>query len=186
MATITKAQLEAQVQDLQSSLTTFEALQSELQQALARIEELEQQGSTPRNNDLTQVVWLQKNAPQGDARGFTQAGKKFIKFGAQYSSLDEQSGQRFYGAWKNFIAYGQAAERIAEFFQGGDRLVRIEAFERPWHGKPPAGSQYPTRNTEWIVTAFQPMPRVDAPATTPQTAASTAGYGEPTDAEIPF
>lgn len=184
MAT-TKAQLEAQVQDLQSSLTTFEVLQSELQQALERIEELER-GSTPRNNDLAQVLWLQRNAPEGDARGFTQGGKKYLRFGAQYSSLDEQSGQRFYGAWKNFRAYGELAEQIAEFFQGSDRLVRIEAFERPWHGKPPAEGQYPTRNTEWIVTTFQPMPRVDAPATTPQTAASTAGYDEPTEDEIPF
>lgn len=185
MATITKADLEAQVQELQSSLSAYESLQSELQQALARIEELEQQ-ETPRNNDLCQVVWLQRNAPQGDARGFTQGGKKFIKFGAQYSSLDERSGERMYGAWKNFRAYGELAEQIAEFFTGTDRLVRIEAFERPWRGRPPAGSQYPTCNTEWVATGFSPMPRVDAPATTPQTAASTAGYGEPTDEEVPF
>jgi hypothetical protein len=199
-ATKTKAQLEAENAELQAqlqarepehppveataSLAAFEQLQGELEAALARVTELEK--TQPRDNTLAQVVWLQKSPPQGDKRGHTPKGIKFLRFGAQYSRLDEQSGTRFYGAWKNYCAYGVVAEAIAEFFQGSDRLVKLTAFEKPWHGAPLPGTVYPTRNSEWIVTAFEPMPRVDAEASAPQTVAAGEVYPDPTEDEIPF
>jgi hypothetical protein len=203
-ATKTKAQLEAQVAELQAALDTrepeqppveslasfaaFEQLESELEAALARIKELEshQRDQFQSGNTLSQVLWLQRTPPTGDKRGFTPGGTKFLRFGAQYSRLDEQSGERLYGAWKSMIAYGATAEAIAAFFEGTDRLVRIVAFEKPWHGRPAEEGQYPTRNSEWIVKEFSPMPRVDAPATAVQTAASAPAPLEPTSEEIPF
>lgn len=201
-ATKTKAQLEAENAQLRAdlerepkhtpveataSLAAFEGLQGELEAALARIQELEAAAERPPvSNELTQVLWLQKNAPTGERVGYTGNGSPFIAFGAQYGRMEERSGERVFGAWKNFRAYGDLAEAITAYFRGTDRLARITAFEKPWHGRPAEGTQYPTRNSEWIVVGFEPMPRVDAQATGAQTAASVPGALEPTDEEIPF
>jgi hypothetical protein len=43
--------------------------------------------------------------------------------------------------------------------------------------------------SEWMLSHFKPLPRLDAPAQPVQAAASApvaAGYGEPTDEEVPF
>lgn len=165
----------------------YEELLTELEAAKARIAELES------GEQLNQGLWLQKTPPetldsrakeQGTweankaKRGVTANGTSYIKFGAQYGSLNKKTGSRSFGAWKNFVAYGLLADEINEFFRTEDRLVRIGAYERPWHGNDG------TRNTEWVVVSFQPIARLDA--TTPVSEPEVPFSAEPTAAEVAF
>lgn len=164
-------------------LSSYEELQTALEAAQARISELEE----ARQDQLSQVLWLQRTVPGGRRRGVTPNGTPFIQFGAQYGALNRQTGSRTFGAWKNFVAYGEAAEAIGSFFDGGtDRLCRIGAYERPWHGEV-QGPDGPTttRNTEWVVTTFEPIARLDSPAA-PVREPEAPFSGEPTSEEVPF
>lgn len=160
----------------------YEEMEARLQAALSRIAELEEQQL--RKDQLDQVLWLQRNAPNGKRQGVTPKGTPFISFGAQYGSLDKRSGTRVFGAWKNFTAYGPLAEAITEFFTTEDRLARITAYERPWHGQL-AGADGPitTRNSEWVVVSFEPIARLDTPPVREPEAPFSA---EPTTEEVPF
>lgn len=189
MATTTKikpstlAILEApEAPEEQPIFGAYEELLTELDAAKARIAELEQQ-AVPAEQ-LNQVLWLQKNPPGGKRIGRTADNTSFINFGAQYSYLNKKTNSRVFGAWKNFVAYGPLAEEIGEFFSTEDRLVRITAYERPWHGTV-AGADGPTttRNSEWIVVSFDPIARLDAtaPASEP-----VVPFSEPTSEEVPF
>lgn len=159
----------------------YEELLADYEAAKARIAELE---AAP-TEQLAQTLWLQKNAPQGTRRGVTPTGIPFLKFGAQYGSLNKKTNSRVFGAWKNFVAYGPLAEEIGEFFRTEDRLVRITAYERPWHGTS-AGPEGPvtTRNTEWVVVSFQPIARLDAAAPASEPIAPYSA--EPTSEVVPF
>ena len=170
---------------------TKSMLQTELDAALARIAELEaaqaetlalaetaQAEARIESNRLEQTVWLQKNAPSKEwSRGTTQGGKPFIRFGAQFSRLDKTTGERRFGAWKNYVAYGDVASQLEAAFAGTDRLAHMVAFEQPSHG---AGNE---RYTEWVVTEFALVPRIE-PAATP--APASAPVAEPSLAELPF
>lgn len=165
-----------------AQLSSIEELSAALEAAERRIQELEAE----RGDQLSQILWLQKNAPEDNTRrrGVTSGGTPYIQFGAQYGSLNKQTGVRLFGAWKNFVAYGELATAIGEFFDSGsDRLARIGAYERPWHGQAqgPDGPQA-TRNSEWVVTRFEAIARVDAP---PVREPEGPDYGY-TDEEVPF
>lgn len=152
----------------------YEELLADYEAAKARIAELE---AAP-TEQLAQTLWLQKNAPQGARRGVTPTGIPFLKFGAQYGSLNKKTNSRVFGAFKNFVAYGPLAEEISEFFCTEDRLVRITAYERPWHGNDG------TRNSEWVVVSFQPIARLDAAAPASKPVAPYSA--EPTSEVVPF
>jgi|688.fasta_scaffold05431_39 hypothetical protein len=158
----------------------YEELVAELEAAKARITELESSGE-----QLNQILWLQKTPPKGSRRGFTDGGTPFIEFGAQFATFNKKTNSRVFGARKFFTAYGELAETIGEFFNTDDRLVRITAYERPWHGTV-AGPEGPvsTRNTEWIVVSFQSVARLDNPA--PMSEPEAPFSGEPTSEEVPF
>lgn len=165
-----------------TQLSSIEELSTALEAAERRIQELEAE----RGDQLSQILWLQKTPPENGTRrrGVTSGGTPYVQFGAQYGSLNKQTGVRLFGAWKNFVAYGELAEVIGEFFDSGsDRLARIGAYERPWHGQAqgPDGPQA-TRNSEWVVTRFEAIARVDTP---PVREPEGPDYGY-NDEEAPF
>lgn len=191
MATATKTKPSApailEAPEEQPIFGHYEELLTELEAANARIAELES------GEQLNQGLWLQKSHPetldsrakeQGTweakkaKRGVTANDTSYIKFGAQYGSLNKKTGSRTYGAWKNFVAYGPLADEINEFFRTEDRLVRITAYERPWLGNDG------TRNTEWVVVSFQPIARLDAAAPASEPVAPYSA--EPTSEVVPF
>jgi L-arabinose isomerase len=163
---------------------TKSQLQAQLDEAMARIAELEAQAEAPaqpeetrlESNSLQQIVWLQKNTPSKEwSRGVTAGGKPFLRFGAQFSRLDKATGERRFGGWKNYSAFGEVAEAIEAAFCGADRLAHIAAFEQPSHG---TGERANERYTEWVVTHFNLIPRVEAAIPAPDL--------EPSLEEIPF
>jgi len=161
--------------------STKSQIQAELDAALERINQLEAAQAETRveANCLEQTVWLSKNAPSQEwSRGTTKSGKPFIRFGAQYSARNE-NGERTFGCWKNYVAYGQVALHVEETYAGTDRLVHIVAFESPSHGR---GERSNERYTEWVVKEFRPVARLDS--ATPEPAQAPAA--EPTTEEIPF
>lgn len=157
----------------------YEELLAELEQAKARISELESS-----SEQLNQVLWLQRTSPTGARCGVTPNGTPFIKFGAQYGYLNKRTGSRVFGGWKNFVAYGDLAATIGNLFATGDRLVKITAYERPWHGTV-EGPEGPitTRNSEWVVVSFQPVARLDPLPSEEHEAPFSAA---PTTEEVPF
>lgn len=169
MATITKADLESQVTELQQALA---AAQQRVDDLTAQLEAT----APERRDQLEQVVWLQRNAPGEQQRRYTREGGLILSFGAQYAALDKQSGQRLFGPMRWFTAFGDLAIEIDQVFKGDTRLARIGAYERP---QLPA--QDGTRRSEWVVAHFTAMPPLERPA-----APEPAGYGEPTSEEVPF
>ena len=136
-----------------------------LEAAKARISELEAAAQTPTPAatapHLSQVLWLQRKAlveAGPDGRGnisYTRGGVLVVRFGAQYASLDRKSGQRVFGPWKFFSAYGEMASAIVSFMQGDDRLALVEAYEEPWASSADTNA----RNSDWTVRGFQPIGR---------------------------
>jgi hypothetical protein len=173
-----------------STSMTKAQLADQLAAAQLRISELEQQLSempeTRReNNGLAQTVWLQAAAPTGEYdKGTTTGGKRYIRFRAQFGRVDRESGERRYGARKEYVAYGDLATAVNDHFSSTeDRLVHIEAFERPYHG---TGERRNERHSEWVVTSFTPILR-QAPAEQQEEAASEPQFaGEPSSEEVPF
>ena len=161
--------------------TTKLQIQAQLDAALERIAELEAaQGETRvESNRLEQTVWLSKNKPSQDwSRGTTKGGKPFIRFGAQYAKRSE-NGERLFGGWKNYVAYGDVALQVEDLYATADRLVHIVALESPSHGR---GERSNERYTEWVVLEFRPVARLDS--ATPEPAEAPAA--EPTLEELPF
>jgi hypothetical protein len=180
--TITKAQLEAQVTELQEALAAAQARTTDLEQQL---ESQAAEAQEPERRDqLQQVVWLQREAPsfERNTMRWSADGETLImRLGVQYATIDRRSGQRLFGERKWLTAIGDIAEAVRNLYETSDtRLVRIGAYERP---QPPA--QDGTRRSEWILASFEPMPRLDAPAQ-PVQAAASAPLAEPTSEEIPF
>lgn len=181
MAT-TKIQLEQQIAVYEQQLSEHSDLVAELQAELStsqqRADDLQQQIETaapaPQQRDqLEQTVWLQTNAPDSDRRSWTQDGDMIIRFGAQYAALDKRTGQRLYGPYKNFVAYGALAQQVNELFMGDSRLARIGAYERP-----STPSENGTRRSEWVLTTITVVPRVQpaAPATVAQPTAEPIAF----------
>ena len=186
--TITKAQLEAQVSELQEALAAAQQRTDSLEQQLEAQAEA-QASETPepgRRDQLEQIVWIQRDCPSADKETlrWSRDGETLIlSLATQYSSLDKKAGKRVYGARKWVTAIGDIAERVRDHYLSGSdvRLVRIGAYERPI----PAEKDSNERRSEWILTRFEPMPRLDAPAQPVQAAASSL-YAEPTSEEVPF
>ena len=157
-----------------ATATTKAQLETALAAAQARIAELEAATQSAeateggRRDQLEQTLWLQRKGV--NRQGVTGDGTPWVQFGAQYASVGKD-GQRTFGAWKDFVAFGDMAETVLEAFGTDNRLARIGAYERPWHGKPDA-SGYPTRNTEWCVVQFSLVGRVTPPAPAPTPAAA--------------
>lgn len=176
-ATLTKAQLEAVNAEL-------EARVSELEQQLAGTEQTQR-------DQLVQRVWLQRqmptNTPERQVTGHTREGDLWMAFGAQYSSKDRTSGQRYYGAYKNLLAFGEVAEAAKAIFETGNRLVEIHAYERPQRAE---GSG--PRRSDWVITSIAPVGETlppapaPAPAPKPQAPVEPAFAGEPSSEEVPF
>lgn len=183
MATATKAQLQSALAAAQARIAELEAAQAERQE--------QPRAATPH---LSQVLWLQRKAlvPVGDDGkgniGYTKTGVLAVRFGAQYASLDRESGQRVFGPWKFFSAYGDMAKAIISFMQGDDRLAAIEAYEEPWTSKHDPNA----RQSDWVVRGFQPIGRgagnpPTAPATRPEAApAAPAPAPQPELAQLAF
>lgn len=168
-ATVTKAQLSAELEQANAAI-------EELRQQLAA-QHQEQQAQSEQAPDLCQKLWLTKACDQRQ----TPNGNIEVRFGGRISRLDKRSGQRVYGAWKNFKAYGTQAAAVLELYATDNRLVRIEAFETSWTGKDQRV------NTDWVVTTIEAIER-QAPAAAP--AQAPAAVSAPTlfepDQDIPF
>lgn len=178
---------------------TKASLAEALEAATARIEQLEaqlaEQPQAPIPAHLDQILWLQRKAltqigPDGKGNiGYTDGGTLLVRFGAQYASLDRQSGQRIFGAWKFFTAYGDVAQAVINFMAGTDRLCRIQAYEQPY-----ASNNDPNaRQSEWVVRGLTPIGRgagnpPEAPATAPAPAraAATPATVQPTLTQVGF
>lgn len=162
-----------------SSTITKAQLETQLQAAQARIAELEQ-AATPapaeeRRDQLEQVVWLQREAPSFEKKTLRYAADGetlLMRVGYQYSSLNKRTGQRQYGERRWLTVIGDTAESLRHLMETSDtRLVRIGAYESP---QPPAEDG--TRRSEWVLARFEPMPR---------TAPAAAGDTIPEEA-VPF
>ena len=176
MPTATKSMLQTELDAAQARIAELEAAQAE---ALAQ--EAAQTETRIESNRLEQTIWLQKNAPSKEwSRGTTQGGKPFIRFGAQFSRLDKATGERRFGAWKNYVAYGDVASQLEAAFAGADRLAHMVAFEQPSHG---TGERANERYSEYVVTEFALVPRIE-PAATPEPA--QAPVAEPSLEELSF
>jgi hypothetical protein len=153
-------------------MTTITQLKSENQALVERIAQLEATlaGSggdgASESNKLVQRLWINGSFTTGQTRA---SGLK-LSFSGQYSSLDKQSGRRNYGGYKNFVAYGAAAEAARAIYEGKTRLVNVEAFERPWSDN--------SKKSEWVIlsiTAYDPE----------YTAPVSAGEAVPADEPVP-
>jgi hypothetical protein len=188
MATVTKTQLEARVAELQAALAVAQGRNNDLEQ---KLEAQASQAQEPERRDqLEQIVWIQRDCPsfENGTMRWSHSGETLImSLATQYSSLDRKTGQRIYGARKWFTVIGELAERVRDHYDSGSdvRLARIGAYERPIAPSPGSNE----RRSEWILSTFEPLPRLDVPARPVQAAATgalAAGYGEPTDEEVPF
>lgn len=146
----------------------------------AKIADLEQQiadlqARLEQRDELSQVLWLD-NEYKG---GRTKTGRSKVSFSAQKSVL--RGDVRNYGAYKNFVAYGELADAIIPLLQSNERLARISAFESPYSDN--------SKRSEWVVTEITVIPRVE-PATGEEHAAPdhlhTPFDQEPTNEEVPF
>jgi hypothetical protein len=180
---VTKTQLEARVAELQAALAVAQGRNNDLEQQLeAQTSEAQE---PERRDQLEQIVWIQRDCPSfsNETMRWSADGETLImRLATQYSSLDRKTGKRVYGARKWVTVIGELAERIRDHYETSDvRLVRIGAYERPL--KP---AEDGTRRSEWILSRFEPMPRLDAPAQ-PVQAAASGGHAvyEPTE-EVPF
>lgn len=171
-ATITKAQLSAELEQANAAI-------EELRQQLAA-QHQEQQARPEQAPDLCQRLWLTKACDQRQ----TPNGNLEVRFGGRISRLDKRSGQRTYGAWKNFKAYGEQAAAVLQLFATDNRLVRIEAFETSWAGKDQRV------NTDWVVTTIEAIERQAPAAPAQPVAQAPAAASAPTlfdpDQDIPF
>jgi hypothetical protein len=183
MATITKTQLEARVAELQAALAIAQGRNNDLEQQLEA--QASQSQEPERRDQLEQIVWIQRDCPSFDnetLRWSADGETLVMRLAVQYSSLDRKTGRRVYGARKWFTVIGDLAERVRDHYANSDvRLARIGAYERP---VPPRNGDN-ERRSEWLLSAFEPMPRLDAPAQ-PVQAAASAPIAEPTSEEIPF
>jgi hypothetical protein len=173
--------------------TAKAVLEQQLADALARIAELEAaapvQPEAQSRAHLQQAIWL----PRGTTadlleseqlrRGVTSKGDTWVTiWGAQYASI-KQDGQRWYGSGKSLVAFGKPADDLLAVLDTDNRFVAISAYEEP--SKPREGDY--RRFSDWKVVELRVIPRVTPAQPVPaQAAPVAAGYGEPTEDEIPF
>lgn len=175
----TKIQLEAQLAALREELASVKAAAEETALAANRqIEALQQQQApSPAAPHLDQVLWLQRKpltetgpGPEGRGNiGHTRQGTLTVRFGAQYASLDKRTGERRFGEWRFYTAYGDMASQVIAFMAGPDRLAKIQAYEEPW-----ASQEGADRRSDWVVRGFTPIPRGASQAAPTAAAAAPA------------
>lgn len=143
-----------------------------------KIQELENQiadlqAQLDNGSELSQTLWLNDRFDSDR----TRSGKRRVRFSAQKSTVSDD-GARAYGAYKNFVAYGELAEHIIRIIQSTENLVHITAFESPWSDN--------SKRSDWVVKSLTVIPRLDdRPA--PDLSEQPAPFaGEPTDEEVPF
>jgi hypothetical protein len=187
-----------------ATATTKAQLAEALEAATSRISELEallaaqgEQQQPTAAAHLDQVLWIQRKplaerTPDGKGNiGYTRSGMLTVRFAAQYASLDKRSGNRTFGAWKFFTAYGEVAQQVIDLMRTEDRLVRVQAYEEPW-----SSTQDPNaRNSDWVVRGFNPigrgagtppeLPPVPAKAA-PAAAPAAAAPAQPQLAQVAF
>jgi hypothetical protein len=154
--TITKADLEIINGDLETANAALQDRIDQLEAALAATG-----ADDTQRDELSQTLWI------GDryTPGKTRAGKPKVNFSAQ-KSVTDQGGQRHYGPYRSFVAYGDLATTAIGILQGDDHLVDITAFESPWTDR--------SRRSDWVITSIAVRPRKEAePETTD-------------DSEVPF
>jgi hypothetical protein len=154
-----------------SSIVTKATLSSDLEAAEARIAELEARLETAERAEVNTTVWVNDRVTSD----LTRSGKLVLKFSGQ-KSAKLQDGSRVYGAYWNFVAYGELAERFQELNAASEKLLRITAFESPWTNG--------ARKSDFVVTSLTPFERSE-PASAGD-APATPFSGEPTDEEVPF
>lgn len=156
-----------------NSTPTKAMLAEELALLTEQVTQLTEALEAAQRVQLRQTLWLQGEQPRRS--GHTQGGDPWCAFSAQYASRKE--GQpRIYGAYRDYVAYGEQAEAVLAAYAGGDHLVALEAYERPCA---PRGEDK-RRFSDFVVTAFAPVPRTEPTGEAPYADA------EPTDEEVPF
>lgn len=129
-------------------------------------------------NRLVQILWISDRYEIGK----TQGGGLKVSFTGQVSAKN-QDAIRVYGAYKNLIAYGEQADAAKAILEGEDRLVEIQAFEKPWSNN--------AKRSDWVILSISPVERTQ-PAAAPLGEAVTAeeaydpGSEEPTLDTIPY
>jgi TolA-binding protein len=147
-----------------------QAVSAEIQQLRQQVAQLQEQLET--RDELSQILWV--NDRQRSI-GRTKNGKSFVRFSAQKSTkLD--NGTRAYGAYKNFVAYGDMCAEVNRVFEGEERLVRINGFESPWLDN--------SKRSDYVVTSIEVIARQEDPQGAVQPALPYAGG--PTDEKVPF
>jgi hypothetical protein len=156
-----------------STKTELLAHIASLESALAATPQAEP--STIDGNRLVQRLWI------GDRYeiGRTQGNALKISFSGQVSAK-LQDGTRVYGAYKNFVAYGDQAADAKDILEGTDRLVEIQAFEKPWSNN--------SKKSDWIILSINPVQRSQPAAQSGEAVLATepipAQYDA--DAEVDF
>ena len=153
----TKAQLEAQVTELQEQLAAAQAATPD---------------SAPRLPGFANRIWLPKSLDEvvtlADGKTFkpvrygtTNNGSRFIEWTAQLSSLDKKTGNRIYSKAKfAFKAWNEQCDQVIELINAGNRLVDVTANFLPdvWSYE---GIQY-TKDF-WFVLSVDPLERDEQP-----------------------
>jgi len=149
---------------------TKATLTSDLEVAEARISELEATIEQLQQMEVRTTVWINDRVTTDT----TRSGKTVVKFSGQ-KSVKTQDGGRVYGAYWNFVAYGDMADRFAELAAAGEKLVTITAFESPWTNG--------ARKSDFVVLSLTPFERPEAG---PAVQAAEPFSQDPTDEEISF
>ena len=155
----TKAQLEAQVTELQEQLA---AAQAATPDAAPRLPGFADRIWLPENVD--EVVTNQDGTTWKPVKyGTTKNGSRYIEFKAQVSHKDKESGKRTYSRTRiPFKAWNDQCDQIMSLIQGDNRLVDITANYLPdtWSYE---GKDY--SRDFWYVASVDPIER---PATEEQ------------------
>ncbi len=112
----------------------------------AHITELEAALKEANKYEMKSTLWLSDLVTTGR----TKSDRLVVKFSAQ-KGVKNADGCRIYGAYWNFVAYGDTAERFQELTAAGERLVTITAFESPWTNG--------ARKSDFVVLSITPYKR---------------------------
>ena len=142
----------------------LEAAEAQITELQARIEGLERV-------EVRTTVWINDRVTTDR----TKSDKLVVKFSGQ-KSVKNQNGDRVYGSYWNFVAYGDMAEAFQALADAGEKLVTIEAFESPWTNG--------ARKSDFVVKSITPFERPEA-GQAPETGEAPFSGG-PTDEEVSF
>ena len=149
----TKAQLEAQVTELQEQLAAAQAATPD---------------AAPRLPGFANRIWLPENVDEVVTNkdgstwrpvkvGTTKNGSRYIEFKAQVSHFDKDTQKRTYSYTRfPFKAWNDQCDQIMSLIQDGNRLVDITANFLPdtWKYE---GKEY--SRDYWIISSVDPFER---------------------------